>query len=361
MGERRQFELRKKWSLTVAMLGAAAAGGCGEEAECGDCFERGYRVELAGVEVGTRPPPAILFTGWRNGWCQDDVLCTGGPDVFLGELDPGLQDWFCDEEELVVFSPGHAPTVSPVDREVTELSMLLNGATRVEVTLWIVNGVVARDKALSDTESARDDFAELATGIDLRFDIKDFPRARFDELGGLQVDGFYNYAECDFAPLLSLMADGFDADRLNVYYVGGFAVTEAAPGGLYCGYPPTPHPEFIFIDGDWPLSPAGLAHELGHAFGLRRSVQLPDDREEHYGHANELELDPYLSRTNLMQSGARVVEQITVGQIYRMHFDELSWLWHDEDRGSDYPRTCQSSPVRGGSCPPLTLQPQAWP
>ena len=58
----------------------------------------------------------------------------------------------------------------------------------------------------------------------------------------------------------------------------------------------------------------------------------------------------------------RACNYLTVGQIYRMHFDERSWLWHDRTKETDYPRTCQGNPVEGGPCPPLTLHPpRGWP
>jgi len=109
-------------------------------------------------------------------------------------------------------------------------------------------------------------------------------------------------------------------------------------------------------------SPTVLAHELGHALGLLRSVPLQGGGTAASGHVNDLDLEPYLSTGNLMRSGGSWVGQITLGQIYRMHFDELSWLWLGKTPATDYPRECQNSPVQGGPCPPLTIHPsRGWP
>jgi hypothetical protein len=77
---------------------------------------------------------------------------------------------------------------------------------------------------------------------------------------------------------------------------------------------------------------------------------------------DELQLDPYLATDNLMRAASRSVSQITLGQIYRMHFDELSWLPKTRQPPDGYPRACQDNPVEGGPCPPLTLHPpRGWP
>ena len=80
------------------------------------------------------------------------------------------------------------------------------------------------------------------------------------------------------------------------------------------------------------------------------------------GDVNELALDPYLPVDNLMYSGVGNVGHITVGEVYRMHFDQRSWLWRGRAASGGYPRDCQVNPVDGGNCPPLTLHPtRGWP
>lgn len=353
--------------LIFAILWGAAVSACREEAECGDCFDQGYSIKPYIGEDGTELPLAVLFSGWRNGWCQKNLLCTGTPEVLLGELSSGPLDYPCDEEELIAFSAGHAPTIAQVARATTELSVPLNARSPVHVTLWIVNGVVSQADAQFDADYASGVYADFGTGIDLIIDIEDFPRARLEEVDGDPGEGnLYAWANCDLINRLSRMAEqgdgyqpGFRANQLNVYYVAEINPSYAA--GIYCGYPPYSRQDIMFVDGNWDSHPAALAHELGHAFGLRRGVTLPDASREQYGHVDDLELDPYLPDNNLMESDVFKVEQITVGQIYRMHYDELSWLWYGQAHGPVYPLTCQSSPVEGNPCPPLTLHVRGWP
>ena len=108
-----------------------------------------------------------------------------------------------------------------------------------------------------------------------------------------------------------------------------------------------------------------LAHELGHAMGLLNSGPLPGGGTAQPGDVDELLLDPWLPTDNLMRSYNDEVRQVTLGQIYRMHYDKLSWKWSNPGAptgANGYPRTCQNSPVQGGPCPPLTLHPiRGWP
>ena len=361
-----------KGFLTLVVLCGAAICACGKEAECRDCLEQGYRVNFYDLTEEPETPPAVLYSGLRNGWCQEDLVCTGTPDVFLGELHSGGREYACDKEELVTFSRGHAPNISWVNRSLAELSVPLQPATPVDVTLWIVERVASTGEAQFDADDARDVYADLGTGIKLVFQIKDFPHNRFLEMdGNPAAEGdLYEWAECKLAEGLTTMAPrddpnyapGFDPGRLNVYYVAGINPSSGFASGINCGYPPYLRNDIMFVDGLYESSPATLTHELGHAFGQRRGVTLPDGPREQYGHVDELALDGYLTEHNLMESDVTLVGQITLGQIYRMHYDELTWLWQGHERGSEYPRTCQSNPLMGGPCPPLTLHPTGgWP
>ena len=148
-----------------------------------------------------------------------------------------------------------------------------------------------------------------------------------------------------------------DAARLNLYFVHDI---RWARNGLICydGNDPITRPYFIFIDDTLKQSPSTIAHELGHAMGMLVQASLPNAKVGLApGDINELELDPYLTSNNLMMSGVTDAEQITVGQIYRMHFDERSWLRRGVPAADGYPRTCQADPVSSRPCPPLTANP----
>jgi hypothetical protein len=70
-----------------------------------------------------------------------------------------------------------------------------------------------------------------------------------------------------------------------------------------------------------------------------------------------------------MKSGG-VGTALTLGQIYRMHFDKLSWLNRAgsstltalQALSTQHPLECQNDPATGEPCPPLTLHPTGgWP
>jgi hypothetical protein len=338
--------------LAPASLCAALAG-CDGKAKCDDCFEQGFRVVFQS-ETQATPPPALLFSGFRNGWCQRDFICTGSPDVFLGDVKGGAgYAGQCEKREAIAFAGAHAPTPTVISTSAEGQNVSLKPPVQVPLTVWIVNGVTEAEDVASDIKIAAGRYADLGTGItfpDPR--INSFPR---------NVPNLSDNASCLLAPLL-VNQPGFDADRVNVYYVEAFRPEEGGVGGLACADLSGANPPLGLVDGQVATAPTVLAHELGHVLGLLRAIPLPSGGYSSWGHTNEVYLDRYLASDNLMRSGGWAVEQITLGQIYRMHFDELSWLWYDQPRETDYPRTCQESPVQGGTCPALTRHPpRAWP
>ena len=341
-------------SFALALLVTSLVGCPGEQAECGDCFERGFRVTPTNADEAA-PPPAILFSGFRNGWCQEDLICTGAPDVFLGDIRGGPLDMpsLCKKKEAVAFAGGHGPTAFTVNTSQEGQPVSLNATAEVPLTVWIVKGIIQAEGVASDIRIAAGRYADLGAGItfpDPR--INAFPR---------EVPDLYENASCLVAPLLLDQA-GFDPGRVNIYYIKSFDLIVGGAGGLACADLTGVLPPIIFVDGEVGTSPSVLAHEIGHALGLRRSISLPADGYSSWGHTNEVYLDPYLAGLNLMRSGGHFVQQITLGQIYRMHFDQLSWLWYKKARETEYPRECQESPVQGGDCPALTRQPpRGWP
>src|SRR5215217_6606915 len=117
-GDMRATNLPGPWCRTwFVALGTCLLAGCPPKSQsqtvCVDCFDiDGYHLDLS-AGSGANPPAAVLFSGWRNGRCQDDVVCTGTPDVFLGDVRWGAVEWSVDcnaeDQEIIAFSGGHQP------------------------------------------------------------------------------------------------------------------------------------------------------------------------------------------------------------------------------------------------------------
>lgn len=365
---------RRARYAAVGLIAATLGADCGGEKDCPDCFSTGYRIDLSAIPSGTAPPPAVLFSGYLNGRCRDDLVCTGSPDVHLGDVQPGALDYprSCDaqDRELLVFAGGQAPVIGQIPPNSTVLPMPRGTPATLSIAVWLFPGPTMPQQIQQDAASAVMDaqriFDDFGTGILIDATYQQFPTARLAKLPSLPNDAW-----CDIYPKLNgddddgfspPAAAGRDPTRLNVYWVQEI---HYAQNGRTCfeGAAPTSKPYVVFVDGDLTHTGSTLAHELGHALGLIVIATLPPGNTgTDPGDVNELKLDPYLALDNLMRSGVIHVGQVTVGEIYRMHFDERSWLWHGRPPGTDYPRECQSNPVEGGPCPPLTLHPpRGWP
>jgi hypothetical protein len=358
----------------VLLVGLLAAGS--DEATCPTCYESGFQIDLQPL-LGADPPGAVLFSGYHNGRCRDYELCTGSPDSYLGDLSGFVFDFWnsCeDNREVVLFAGGHAPTVLTPAKGTFVLNPTPNDEVTLSIAAWFddpgttstaqepVSSPRGRlDALLMD---ANERLHSLGSGVKLDYVLNPLPAAIPPSL-----PEFLTKADCSvlYAPLAGAgpgtaeeaMQDG---SRLNLYFVHG--IFWARHGQVCADWNHlTTKPYYIFIDDQLMASPSTVAHELGHAMGMMMYASLPNAKApQDPGDINELYLDPYLSSDNLMMSGVTYAKQITVGQIYRMHFDERSWLRRGVPAPGTYSRTCQADPVAKRPCPPLTAQPpRSWP
>jgi hypothetical protein len=218
------------------------------------------------------------------------------------------------------------------------------------------------DDATLQLEMTQEIFDDLGAGIELDFSVNPLSGTLPTEVGEILDE-----ATCDLAEKLTTGATGNAAMaamqssvKLNVYFV---RTIHYDFDGLTCFGNADPNStHYVIFLAEMQHAPSTLAHEIGHALGLVGLATLNGASGTYAGEVNELELDPYLGTDNLMYSGVTDVGQITVGEIYRMHFDQRSWLWRGATAVAGYPRECQTEPVAGGVCPPLTLHPtRGWP
>jgi len=322
---------------------------------CGDCLDNtGAHLEFPELLVDGAHHGAVLFSGYRNGRCQNDVLCIGTPDVYLGDV-----EWLpspsaaCPKYEIVAFAAGRAPKVLPgsIPFEFPSPdSDWFPAPAPVNVTLWGIDQDAWADHE-DQIETATRVFANVGSGITLDITISD----RGLESSTNQSEYYCNQSSANAVRGLS----GYDPKSINVYYVASIwgsyqAITCPNPndaGGAW---------NIIFIQQF--ATPNALAHELGHALGLNRTATF-GEKEMRTGDIDELDIGRAFGDNNLMNYQNLAPTSLTIGQIYRMHFDVRSWLNEGKPAvAAGYPRQCQDSPVAGGECPPLALSaPEGWP
>jgi hypothetical protein len=366
-----------------AVVVACACGGDEEQSEartfvsttCATCRDSTGDLVIFPVEVGTERSGLVLFSGWRKPQCEVDILCAATSELHLGDVRWGLYDFAqgadlsagC-KKELIAFTAGKAPYVgdSPGD----EIFVDFRDARAVKVKVWVVYPPSTAEPlppssdewSEADANTAQRVYEELGTGIALTFESASVRLA--------PANGAFSCSR-DAATLATLLDAGmYDKEALNVYYVDKL---EPGYAGVNCySSVRESHQEIILVDRTRQYAPMQLAHEIGHALGLLRSQPLSEYQkveeaeqaeQYHLGDVDELYLDPFLATDNLMRSNGTVFNSVTVGQIYRMHFDKLSWLNRkDIPSESGYPRVCQDDPSARGVCPPLTLNPpRGWP
>jgi hypothetical protein len=368
-----------KRHLVINAIAGLVLGGCSckerPQSVCGDCLDNtGVHVDFSDPVDGQHPA-ALLFSGYRNDGCREDVLCTGTSSIYLGDV-RWRADQFphgndlskdCPKRELVAFVSGRSPTIlsNAADfRFPSPASDWFDPPKSVKVTLWEVDATAWANHE-EEARTARAIFEDLGTGITLDIwwpasplvslrpkNEVDFGNGAYFECGG-------DAADADPARARRL-SPGYDETRINVYYVSRVR----APGkGWTCPDANNPSGPWnvIFIDRD--SYPHTLAHELGHALGLNRSTPPHGGETPVFtGDIDELDMWRAFGDNNLMFHAGLNPTSLTVGQIYRMHFDVRSWLNKGPEVPGGYRRACQDSPVIGGPCPPLALSaPEGWP
>ena len=141
-----------------------------------------------------------------------------------------------------------------------------------------------------------------------------------------------------------------DASRLNVVYVAQIA-WNSDPFGWSCKSA-AGRGDIIILSWSRPLVTT-LAHELAHQLGLS-SPPFP------WNEAGHVDGYPGFDPENLMlQYGdARMKEdrfRLTLGQVYRLHVAQQSWINRNNARPSGPQKSCPGNATSDGLCPQLSL------
>ncbi len=294
--------------------------------------------------------PTVVYRGWRDGACADPLVASGSPTVSIGDAQTRGE---CPPE-LDVFTRFHgafattSPVWEPVGGGATEYRIALPPINRLHVSVWVV-------RWSDPTLESRVQWAVFhALAAYLRFRTGQWIDVKVNYVNSGSPQAGYIGTGChDALRARTTWAPGdnpYVENALNVFVVqtildpDGSATTWM---GLTCSYIDAANVAYLSST----FNNATLAHEIGHMLGM----MAPEDE---WGHTNWLDCGGVscFSTENLMYSDVVAVNELTLGQAYRMNFDARSWL----NRAAVAParqliRACQSDWLWNWPCPPLTL------
>lgn len=304
-------------------------------------------IEFTNATAATRP--LVLFSGQRAGSCRRYEAYIGSPSVALTNLEYAPA---CPVE-LDVLTPGFGLYGRQFDYanadddafvraalEAGALAVTLPPLIAVPVRAWRVADAAdapeARDVADELLTTASPILEQLGAGVTLAVTRSDLLPSQVDP-------------NCAGAGAISGNTAIYDAGAVNVYFVENYLNMPYSSYAINCWK--EGHQEIIFVSWGNANTPAVvLAHEMGHALGLIR----PEDVG---GHTN---WNAGFTDVNLMYTGGGEYLNISIGQSYRMTFDQLSWINRPGGPSSPMSRPCQI--VWGtGPCPALTRFVTGWP
>lgn len=318
------------------------------------------RLRIQGIAAGD--DVVVMMDARTQTQCRDGVgepewvFRSTGVTLFGNLLSPTTT---CNSE-IAIFSKKHAmkwePAVPWTDNLGDVHTVTLDPLIDVPVHIWVVDDATAAI-AQQHIEKARDLYLENMVGV--RFvpnirklsDVSTDPNAFQIVKNGIDAWG----SEC--LALDPIKATAFYTPKtLNVYYVDrGFT-------GKNCAIKPTPGVcstnTTTYPPGDANMTylgtiatPTTLAHEIGHAYGLRPA--------KCNGHTEGV---PGFGAGNIMWTGSSVERvSFTPGQVFRMNTHTDVWggtMLIPNNIPARIPRPCMPNAPVSDVCPALNLQ---WP
>lgn len=319
------------------------------------------KLKIDGIAAGDE---VIVMMDARTGsGCQDgsagmaseQLFASAGETTHPNLLSPAAG---CNSE-IAIFSKNHAMkwetavpwTDNPGDVHTVTLDPLI----KAEVHIWVMDDATA---AVAETHfnEARDLFRENRVGVLFEPKIRKLPDATAAQTVRNGVDpGSWDCLALD--PIKATSAF-YTANALNIYYV------DMPVGGKNCAIKQTPsictYSATAYPPGDANITFLGtvaslttLAHELGHAYGLRPAKCK--------GHTEGI---PGFGSDNLMCTGTSCINRskLTLGQVFRMNtYADEGWggtMLIPNNLPSRVPRLCKPDAPHSAACPALNLE---WP
>jgi hypothetical protein len=288
------------------------------------CRPPGLQEDTLKVEgLGAGQSVLVLMdarTGVSPGGCENDRVFASGAQSGLGNL---LASAGC-VSEIAIFSENHAMHLGDVTAWTNQPGDLhtvkLKDPILVPVSVWVPDDATAT-LAEKHMERAKELYRKNRVGVRFEATIRKLPDIASDAIdivsAGVTTAGGL---KCQNLGAITSRTDLYTPKTLNVYYVDkGFtgrncAILDTPDGCTSDAIANPPGDGNITFIGNTATSTT-LAHEFGHAFGLR-----PSDCG---AHTNGL---PDFGPDNIMAAGGgdeRV--SFTLGQVFRMNTHVDDW------------------------------------
>lgn len=264
--------------------------------------------------------------------------------------------------EVGVFSKKHAMKWEPLawtdlpgDTRTIKLDPLINAA----LNIWVATDA-ERELAEEHAQKAQDLFLANRVGVRLDWKVEKLPNANAVQIVNSAV-GADLFSDClDLATIRNAVPSIYVANTLNVYYVnktwtGRNCAIKIVPTSCITS-PSAPH--FVAADANITFigttaNPTTLAHELGHAYGLRPATCS--------GHTNGVagfSSDNIMWPTNSSSTIPRTT--LSLGQVFRMNTHGDGWggtMLIRNNIPARVPQPCFPH-LSGPACPQLKVP---WP
>jgi hypothetical protein len=318
------------------------------------------KLKVQGIAPGDEV--VVLMDARTSAGCQDGtgsslqwVFKTTGEHTFADNL---LSPGSCNSE-IAIFSKKHAmkwETAVPWTNTAGDVhSVTLDPLLEPEVHIWVVDDATAAI-AQQHFDKARDLFLDNRVGVQFKPRIRKLSDVSADPNAFQIVKNGINSTGSTCLDAISVIKTTtfYTANTLNVYYV------DRSFTGKNCAIKSTPTscPSSAAM-GDANITYVGstaslttLAHELGHAYGLRPAICQ--------GHTEGV---PGFGPDNLMCTGSTCSNRstLTLGQVYRMNTHIDLWggtMLIPNSIPARAPRPCAPNAPLSNVCPRLNLQ---WP
>lgn len=313
-------------------------------------------LRIDGIAPGQRV--VVMMDARTSAGCEDggtgnlkeQIFTSTGTTRFWNILSPGR----CNSE-IAVFSRDHAMALQPAawtdgffDEQVVTLRPLVN----VDVNIWVIDDAAAA-RAAAEAQRAAGLYLDNMVGVNLRPNIRKLSQSTTpNPVSVVNAATNTSGTECFVTQLRT--TDLYTANSVNVYYVsknftGRNCAIKQVPNVCTSNTTQWPAADANIIFIGTPGSSTTLAHEIGHAFGLRPAICG--------GHTDQL---PGFGVENIMHAGGGDERtKFTLGQVFRMNTQDDGWGGTVLITDGDPTRPRRSCPANysDARCPALIVDP----